>query len=504
MAYSSIITTLGAAKLATAMATGSAFTFSTMKVGDGGGNDVADPIDPATTDLVREVYASGINTIERDPSNPGNFIIEMIVPQDVGGWTVREVGVYDNAGDLVVYASFPASYKPLPSEGTAREMIIRVVVAVANAESISLTVNPTLVVATRDWVIQNFSVATLIPGGTTHQILAKKSNTDGDYQWVDPDTATAIVAVIEENQTLAAAQTVVLLTTATTENAAVYINGIRLRKDQWTATDASTVTLGTAATGGEKITIVQNDPTASADFLRVERNLGEIASNGAGAQLAARQNLGITEASSLLQQVLGLLYPVGEIIISRRTGAPNTWTGAWTGFGTWTPHGAGRTLVSLDSTDTDFDTIDKVGGEKAHKLLASELPSHTHSTPTVYASVTQSGTHSHTVNPPAVNTGSAGSHNHAYGHNDGQSHTSIVSGGGADWRDGPAGGAREFTDAAGAHTHTINIPAFDSAQGGNHTHTVTVPAMTTSGVGADLPHNNMPPYTVVNIWRRTA
>ncbi len=477
MAYESKVTLLGAAKFAAAISSGDQISFSTLGVGDNNGNDLEE-IDESAVGLARQVWVGAINSIDVNPDDARQFVIEAVVPQEAGGWTVREVGLFDTAGDLLVYCSFPPSYKPLVAEGSAREMLVRVIVAVQGADTINLDVAPSLIVATRDWVVENFSVATLIPGGATNQILTKASNADGDYIWRDPSTAAAIVEVIEENQTLAAAQTIINLAIAGTDNAAVYIDGVRLRENQWAANSPTTLTLGAAAAGGEKATIVQNDPLAGTEYLRVDERLGEIETEGPAAQLEAREHLGITPPEDIISAVLQLIYAVGELYITRRNGSPDTWLN----FGTWQRYGTGRTLVSLDPNDPDFNALDRVGGAKTHLLSGSEMPSHTHGATATASGALVGNTDFHNavdITAPAWNhkepaNGQAGSGNRLlYDINLGQ---------------GGNGSFNTLIRVPG-HNHVVNIPS--------HTHAISIAA-----AGQNVPHNNIQPYITVNMWRR--
>lgn len=118
-----MLTDIGRAKMIAAVALGQTLEFSTMAVGDGDGAPITP--DPAMTALVGERYGANINTLTQDPDNPNYLTVEMVVPTSVGGWTIHEVGVFDNLGALVVIASFPATYKPIVTEGSARELVVR-------------------------------------------------------------------------------------------------------------------------------------------------------------------------------------------------------------------------------------------------------------------------------------------------------------------------------------------------------------------------------------------
>lgn len=463
--YKSILTTLGQAKIATAIANASTVNLFEMAVGDGNGNDVVP--DASMTALVRERYRAQVNTLTVDPSNPNYVIAELIVPSNEGGWTVREVGVFDNAGDMIVIANFPATYKPVITEGSTRDLIIRIYIEVTQADAVTLIIDPAVVLASRQWVSDNFSLAFQIPGGTTGQILRKASNASGDVEWFDPVAGiNIIVDVVEETQTLATSQTVVNLAVATTNGVSVYIDGVRLRADEFSVTDADTITLGESYPDGSKITAVQNEPLSSGDFLRTANQFQEIEDAGAPAQEAARQNLGLPSGglAGIAQAVMQAIYRIGSLYTTTEAGDPATLLG----FGTWTRFAAGRALVGYDAGDSDFNAYEKTGGAKTHTLISAELPAHTH-----------------TIDPPATTTSSGGEHAHTY--------TDIGGNTGTGTGEGYGSGGNQLrlfnktTASAGAHTHSVDIAAFNSAS-----------------TGSNQAHNNLQPYIVVAVWKRTA
>ena len=367
--YQTIITNLGQAKIATAVASESFVNLFEIALGDGNGNPVTP--DVSQTTLVREVYRAQINSLQTDPTNPNWIVAELVVPSSSGGFTVREVGIFDNAGDLIAVGNFPDTYKPLVAEGSSRDLVVRIIIEVSDTAAITLTIDPSVVLATRQWVQDNFSIAFLLPGGTTGEVLRKQSNQDGDVEWYDPtDGSIIIVDIVEENQTLSALQTVVSLSLATTDGASVYVNGLRLRSDEFTVDSATQFTLSSIYPDGSKITIVQNEPNGNLNFLGTANNLSEIEAAGPVAQAEARTNLGVDDIATIKAAVLGDLYPVDEILITRRTGNPSTWLG----FGTWERYGEGRSLVSYNASDSSFDSLDKTGGNKTHNLTVNELP----------------------------------------------------------------------------------------------------------------------------------
>ena len=291
MSFRCLITTLGQAKIAAALAAGTEVSVTHVAVGDGNGNATTPSVGQAA--LVREVYRTNISSITVNPADSSQVIFEGVVPSNVGGWTARELGLFDNAGDMIAVANIGEVYKPTVAEGSAREMVLRVIAQVGQVDAINLVIDPSFYIATRSWVESNFSVAALLPGGTTGQILRKLSNADGDTEWVDPLSSQNItVDVVEEIQTLAGGQTIVNLSTANTGGIAVYVEGIRLRPDQLTVNSATQFTLAQSYPDGSKILAVQNDPNAALDFVRKTLNLSELTDKP-----AARINLGLGSAA---------------------------------------------------------------------------------------------------------------------------------------------------------------------------------------------------------------
>jgi phage-related tail fiber protein len=148
--YYALLTTIGAGKLANATAQGTTLKITHLAVGDGGGT-VPTP-NAGRAALVNEVRRAPLNSLDVDPGNSSRIIAEQIIPADVGGWWVRELGLYDEAGALVAYANCAPSYKPQLAEGSGRTQTVRMVLIVSNTSSVQLTVDPSVVLATRDYV----------------------------------------------------------------------------------------------------------------------------------------------------------------------------------------------------------------------------------------------------------------------------------------------------------------------------------------------------------------
>ncbi|KAB7696999.1 phage tail protein [Plesiomonas shigelloides] len=151
--YFAILTNLGAAKLANATALGTQLEITHMAVGDGGG-DLPIP-NPAQTALISERRRAAINLLTIDPLNNSQIISEQVIPEDVGGWWIREVGLFDKDGSLVAIANCPETYKPQLQEGSGRTQTIRVILIVSSTQSVSLKIDPSVVLATRKYVDDN-------------------------------------------------------------------------------------------------------------------------------------------------------------------------------------------------------------------------------------------------------------------------------------------------------------------------------------------------------------
>ncbi|MDR3517131.1 MAG: phage tail protein, partial [Azospirillaceae bacterium] len=153
--YSTLITTHGLSLLAMAQAGGATISLTQMALGDGNGT-VPTP-SAAQTALVHEVYRAALNSLAPDSNNPPYIVAEMVIPTTVGGFTVTEVGLFDSAGNLFCVGNFPSTYKPVLAEGSARDLVIRVIMEVGNAASVQLLIDPAVVLASRGWVQSLFA-----------------------------------------------------------------------------------------------------------------------------------------------------------------------------------------------------------------------------------------------------------------------------------------------------------------------------------------------------------
>lgn len=320
MAFSTIHTNYGLQQLARAESSGVPINLTHMAVGDGNGNPVTP--DPAQTQLVRERFRATINRVFQSAADPLRFTAELVIPASAGGFTLREVGVFDADGSLFATGNLPATYKPNSSEGAYSDTVVRLDFMVSNASTITLQIDPNVVVVTQQWISNNVTAATIIPGGTTGQVLGKASNADGDYVWQDPTHANVVVDIVEDRQTLAASQTVVDLVETITYGLAVYIEGVRLNRgsapDEWQPdpTIETRLTLGQAYPDGTNFLGVNNEPAGSAPApLERSRNLSDVDDKA-----ISRTNLDVFSRSETRQ-----MAPASEVCYFARATAPTGW-----------------------------------------------------------------------------------------------------------------------------------------------------------------------------------
>lgn len=492
MAYKTIHTNYGLMRLAQAEATGVPISLTHMAVGDGAGNEVTP--NPAQSTLVRERYRHTINRVTQDPADPLRFTAELVIPASVGGFTLREVGIFDDDGSLFVVGNLPATYKPVNDEGAFADTVVRVDFLVSNASTISFEFDPNIVIVTQQWITNNVTAGKMFPGGTTGQVLTKNSNTDGDAQWKDPTDALVVVDTIAELQTLAAGQTVVDLTETITYGLAVYVEGIRLPRmagaDGWEPDPAinTRFTLGRSYPAGTRLQAINNEPAGSAPApLERSKNLSDVQNVA-----TARTNLGVMSAAEV--NALGAqLAPSGLVAPFARGTAPTGWLKAngaaisrtayaalFAAIGT--TYGAGDGFTTFNIPDLRGEFIrgaDDGRGVDAGRAFGSTqthaLASHTHG-----ASASNVGNHSH-----GGATGGVGDHQHItpYGENTNETggfaygtygNNNLLGSHSSDWDN-----SWPYTSAAGAHSHGI-------AADGAHSHTITVAA---TGIHETRPRN---------------
>ncbi|MGP3211818.1 phage tail protein [Klebsiella pneumoniae] len=148
--YFAILTSQGAAKLANATMLGSKLNLTQLAVGDA--NGVLPTPDPAQTKLINQKRIAPLNLLTVDPANTSQIIAEQIIPENEGGFWIREIGLYDDDGILIAVANCPETYKPELQEGSGRTQTIRMILIVSSTSAITLKIDPSVVLATRQYV----------------------------------------------------------------------------------------------------------------------------------------------------------------------------------------------------------------------------------------------------------------------------------------------------------------------------------------------------------------
>lgn len=145
--FYSLVTKIGQAQFANALALDQKVAFGTFAVGDGGGA-VYDPSEDQT-DLKHEVWSGKITSLTIGEKNPNELVVETYIPSNKGGFTIREFGIKDKDGNLLVVGKHPETYKPIAADGTAKDITLRVILVISNASEVILKIDPSVQVATR-------------------------------------------------------------------------------------------------------------------------------------------------------------------------------------------------------------------------------------------------------------------------------------------------------------------------------------------------------------------
>lgn len=151
--YYALLTNQGAAKFANAAALGTKLQITEMAVGDGGGTLPAP--DASRTALIGEKRRASLNSLSVDAANSSQIIAEQVIPENEGGFWIREIGLFDADGDMVAVANCPETYKPQLQEGSGRTQTVRMILIVNSTAAVTLKIDPAVVLATRKYVDDN-------------------------------------------------------------------------------------------------------------------------------------------------------------------------------------------------------------------------------------------------------------------------------------------------------------------------------------------------------------
>lgn len=186
--FYTLLTDIGAAKLASATALGVPLKITHMAVGSGGG--VLPTPNAQQTALVAEERRASLNMLYIDPQNSSQIIAEQVIPENEGGWWIREVGLFDETGALIAVGNCPESYKPKLAEGSGRTQTVRMVLITSSTDNITLKIDPAVVLATRSYV--DNLIETRQQKSDTLSTLAELKPAKGKFPYFSAEKAAAL------------------------------------------------------------------------------------------------------------------------------------------------------------------------------------------------------------------------------------------------------------------------------------------------------------------------
>lgn len=202
--YYTLLTNAGIAYETACKAAGTPIKLTQISVGDGGEGGVYNPAATATA-LKREVWRGPLNALFQDEKNPSWLLAEVTIPPDVGGWYVREAGLWTDTGVLYAIVKYPESFKPiLANSGSGKEFYIRSIFETSNASLVTLLIDDTVVKATRAWVMSYLAEELgKLDGKQSVRVAASTNIVLSGAQQIDGVAVIAGDRVLLANQTLA-------------------------------------------------------------------------------------------------------------------------------------------------------------------------------------------------------------------------------------------------------------------------------------------------------------
>ena len=185
--YFTVLTDYGTQAFAKAIATNQPIQFSSFAVGDGNGQAVTPTAD--RTALVKETHRANVSAVSLDPRNNKQIIIELTIPEDVGGFYIREMGVFDSTNKLVAYANTPESFKPTLESGSGKVQVLRMILKVSNSQAVTLSIDNSVIFVTRQQLNPKKITSSTTNGfdesGHTHEIEKADTTKAGIVQLTD-------------------------------------------------------------------------------------------------------------------------------------------------------------------------------------------------------------------------------------------------------------------------------------------------------------------------------
>jgi len=173
--FYTILSSIGKSKLANAQVTGTTVNLTELAVGDGNGS-YYEPSEDQTA-LKNEVWRGSINQIYVDSQNSNWVVIEAVIPTDVGGFYIREVGVFDDAGDMIAVGKYPETYKPALASGSGKDLYIRMILELSNVSDVTLKIDPAIVLASRGYVDESVNNHNWDPNAHNNAYIRKTGDT---------------------------------------------------------------------------------------------------------------------------------------------------------------------------------------------------------------------------------------------------------------------------------------------------------------------------------------
>ena len=185
--YFTVLTDYGTQAFAKAIATNQPIQFSSFAVGDGNGQAVTPTAD--RTALVKEIHRANVSAVSLDPRNNKQIIIELTIPEDVGGFYIREMGVFDSTNKLVAYANSPESFKPTLESGSGKVQVLRMILKVSNSQAVTLSIDNSVIFVTRQQLNPKKITSSTTNGfdesGHSHEIEKADTTKAGIVQLTD-------------------------------------------------------------------------------------------------------------------------------------------------------------------------------------------------------------------------------------------------------------------------------------------------------------------------------
>lgn len=168
--FYTLITSIGKAKLSNASLLGENVNLTEIVLGDGNGSYYE--INEDQTSLRNEVYRGNINSIKQDENNANWVVVESIIPSEVGGFTIREAGVIDDQGNLIVIAKYPETFKPVVDQGSSKDLKIKMIIETTNINSLEMKIDPNIIIATKSQIDElNNKIDELSGPGRTNETV---------------------------------------------------------------------------------------------------------------------------------------------------------------------------------------------------------------------------------------------------------------------------------------------------------------------------------------------